>query len=388
MMPPGGRRRARRPVRGARAHPSTRALTDPELGAPARRARAVGGRRGPGLRRRAARPLRRGATTRRRSASRPSSRPRCRGAAALGQQAWQEAREANDFGRFRAALERLLELRHRYIACFDAASRAPLRRRCSTTSSPASPPPSCGRCSRSCATSSSRSSPPPATPAARDDGALPGHFPRRGPADAVARRAARGGRLRPRALAPRPAVHPFAAQHGARPTCGSPRATTRRPRDGALLLPARVRPRALRGADVDPRLYRTTLATPSALGVHESQSRLWENLVGRSRPFCEWVLPLLRRAPRRRRSRRSTPTGALPRRQQVQPSLIRIEADETTYNLHIALRFELELALIEGRARRSTTCRTPGTRRRTGCSASRSRASPRASCRTSTGAPG
>ena len=46
---------------------------------------------------------------------------------------------------------------------------------------------------------------------------------------------------------------------------------------------------------MDPAHYRTTLAEATGLGVHESQIRLWENLVGRSKPFCEWVLPLLRR---------------------------------------------------------------------------------------------
>src|SRR5262249_53875242 len=48
-------------------------------------------------------------------------------------------------------------------------------------------------------------------------------------------------------------------------------------------------------AQMAPRHYRTTLAEATGLGVHESQSRLWENLVGRSKPFCEWFLPLLRR---------------------------------------------------------------------------------------------
>ena len=48
-------------------------------------------------------------------------------------------------------------------------------------------------------------------------------------------------------------------------------------------------------ASVDPALPRTTLAEPVSLGVHESQSRLWENVVGRSRPFCAWLLPQLRR---------------------------------------------------------------------------------------------
>jgi carboxypeptidase Taq len=101
-------------------------------------------------------------------------------------------------------------------------------------------------------------------------------------------------------------------------------------------------------AQMDPRHYRTTLAEATGLGVHESQSRLWENLVGRSKPFCQWVLPLLRR-------HLGGPFEAIEALElyrnvnQVRLSLIRIEADETTYNLHIALRFELELALIEGR---------------------------------------
>ncbi len=101
-------------------------------------------------------------------------------------------------------------------------------------------------------------------------------------------------------------------------------------------------------AQMDPRHYRTTLAEATGLGVHESQSRLWENLVGRSKPFCAWVLPLLRR-------HLGGPFEAIDVPQlyrnvnQVRLSLIRIEADETTYNLHIALRFELELALVEGR---------------------------------------
>jgi carboxypeptidase Taq len=99
---------------------------------------------------------------------------------------------------------------------------------------------------------------------------------------------------------------------------------------------------------MDPRHYRTTLAEATGLGVHESQSRLWENLVGRSRPFCEWMLPLLR-------SHLGDPFEAMDVDglyrgvNRVELSLIRIEADETTYNLHIALRFELELALVEGR---------------------------------------
>ena len=101
-------------------------------------------------------------------------------------------------------------------------------------------------------------------------------------------------------------------------------------------------------AQMSPAHYRTTLADAAGLGTHESQSRLWENLVGRGKPFSEWILPVMQR-------HFGHPFDAWDVNElyrsvnQVRLSLIRIEADETTYNLHIALRFELELALVEGR---------------------------------------
>ena len=78
-----------------------------------------------------------------------------------------------------------------------------------------------------------------------------------------------------------------------------------------------------------------------------SQRRLWENLVGRGRPFCAWALPRL--AAQLPGGLDGTTVDELYRGvNAVHRSLIRGEADETTYNLHIALRFELELALMEG----------------------------------------
>lgn len=84
-----------------------------------------------------------------------------------------------------------------------------------------------------------------------------------------------------------------------------------------------------------------------SLGVHESQSRLWENLVGRSRPFWEHFFPRLRQAfPGTLDD--VTADRFVAAVNAVKPSLIRVEADEATYNLHIAVRFELELALLSG----------------------------------------
>lgn len=94
-----------------------------------------------------------------------------------------------------------------------------------------------------------------------------------------------------------------------------------------------------------PEHYRTPLAASPSMGLHESQSRLWENLVGRSRPFWEHYFPLLR----------ASFPDALAQVDldafhtvvnDVRPSLIRTESDEVTYNLHIAVRYELELLLI------------------------------------------
>lgn len=91
----------------------------------------------------------------------------------------------------------------------------------------------------------------------------------------------------------------------------------------------------------------SVLATGTSLGIHESQSRLWENIIGRSEPFWQHYLPELTRLfPRQLeginldRFYRAV--------NKVEPSLIRIEADEVTYGLHIILRFDIETRLVSG----------------------------------------
>ena len=93
-------------------------------------------------------------------------------------------------------------------------------------------------------------------------------------------------------------------------------------------------------------LERTPAGEAVSLGVHESQSRLWENHVGRSRGFWSWALPHYRQAfP-------GAPAAGVdriwPLLHTVKPSLIRVEADEATYNLHIVARFELERMIFAG----------------------------------------
>jgi len=96
---------------------------------------------------------------------------------------------------------------------------------------------------------------------------------------------------------------------------------------------------------VDPALERSPLARGVSLGMHESQSRMWENLVGRSLPFWRHFFPRLQQL-----HPDELATYDVDRWYRevnaVEPSLIRVEADEATYNLHIILRFELEQAML------------------------------------------
>ncbi|QYU67750.1 carboxypeptidase M32 [Leptolyngbya sp. 15MV] len=93
--------------------------------------------------------------------------------------------------------------------------------------------------------------------------------------------------------------------------------------------------------------YGTPLADDISLGIHESQSRMWENLVGRSLAFWEWALPHAQRV-MGSGLERYTPVDLFRAVNIVSPSHIRVEADEATYNLHVMLRFELERALVSG----------------------------------------
>jgi len=98
---------------------------------------------------------------------------------------------------------------------------------------------------------------------------------------------------------------------------------------------------------IAPALERTPLSGVPSLAIHESQSRLWENLVGRSRPFWMYFYPRLQQLFPGQLGNVSL--DAFYRGiNRVQPGLIRVEADEATYNLHIMLRLELEIALMEG----------------------------------------
>lgn len=94
-------------------------------------------------------------------------------------------------------------------------------------------------------------------------------------------------------------------------------------------------------------LFGTPLADSISLGIHESQSRMWENMVGRSKHFWKWALPTLQKKWGKAFKKHTVEEFTLATNT-ITPSLIRVEADEGTYNLHVMIRFEIERGLFNG----------------------------------------
>ena len=143
--------------------------------------------------------------------------------------------------------------------------------------------------------------------------------------------------------------HPFCTKFAA----GDVRITTRVRADDlgdALFSTIHESGHALYEQGVRAELEGTPLGYGTSAGVHESQSRLWENVVARSLPFWKHFYPELQRAfPDQFKSvALETFYRAI---NKVERSLIRTDADEVTYNLHVMLRFQLELDLLEGKLR-------------------------------------
>jgi carboxypeptidase Taq len=266
-----------------------------------------------------------------------------RRAAALGLAAWGPAKEQSDFSQLQPHLETLLELRQRYIACFDPPAEAydvllddyephmktvevreifdrlkeelrPLIEEIGDAGGV-------------------------------DDSFLTGEFDP-GKQRELGHEILRAFGYSDDEWRLDETAHPFMTTPGA----GDIRLTTHyRPHDLASLFATMHEfGHGVYEWGVDRAFARTPLATGVSLGVHESQSRTWENLVGRSRAFWRWFFPRLQAAFEARLG--SVDEEAFYRAvNKVQPSLIRIDADEVTYNLHIILRFELEQELIENR---------------------------------------
>ncbi|MCC7118115.1 MAG: carboxypeptidase M32 [Anaerolineales bacterium] len=104
---------------------------------------------------------------------------------------------------------------------------------------------------------------------------------------------------------------------------------------------------ALYEQGVNPAYERTSLANGVSLAVHESQSRMWENLVGRSLPFWEYFFPQIKKLFPAQLAGVNVKSfyKAI---NKVEPTFIRVNADEATYNLHVMLRLELEIGMVDG----------------------------------------
>jgi carboxypeptidase Taq len=141
-------------------------------------------------------------------------------------------------------------------------------------------------------------------------------------------------------------THPFSTTFGP----GDARITTRVSRDffnECLFGSIHEAGHAMYSQGIGRNLDRTPLWEGASPGVHESQSRLWENLVGRSRPFWRHFYPSLQAVfPDQLRGVDEEAFYTAVNRSY--PSLIRVEADEVTYNMHVLLRFELETEMLDG----------------------------------------
>jgi carboxypeptidase Taq len=266
-----------------------------------------------------------------------------RRAAALGLAAWGPAKQQSDFGQLRPHLETLLELRHRYVECFDTPDETydvllddyePHMKTAEVRT----------------IFDDLKQELQPLIQEIRDAGEVDDSF-LHGDFDPAVQRElgleiARAFGYSDDEWRLDETAHPFMTTPG---TADIRLTSNFRPHDlSSLFATMHEFGHGVYEWGVDRSFARTPLATGVSLGLHESQSRTWENLVGRSRAFWRWFYPRVQRA-------FDSQLGSVDEEEfyravnKVHPSLIRIDADEVTYNLHIILRFELEQDLIENR---------------------------------------
>ncbi|HET9719956.1 MAG TPA: carboxypeptidase M32 [Solirubrobacteraceae bacterium] len=263
----------------------------------------------------------------------------------VGQKAWSEARRENDFGTFLPYLKQNLELTKRYVDCFDQFDCA-----YDALLDDYEPDMRTAQVSELFDQLKTELRPLLSELARHtvDDSFLRGNFPVTEQRQLIGEVLSLMG-FDPDGWRLDDAVHPFATSFGS----GDVRITTRWDESyfpGALFGAMHECGHGLYEAGIASSLQRTPLGHGLSLGVHESQSRLWENMVGRGRAFSHVLAPLVAR--RFGGKLAGISADALFRAvNRSYPSLIRVEADEVTYGLHIILRFELEQELIEDRLR-------------------------------------
>ena len=265
-------------------------------------------------------------------------------AASLGQEAWVAARSESNFAAFVPALRSNFELARRYVECFDGFDCA-----YDVLLDDFDPGMRTAHVAELFAELKAELVPLIATVSGHklDVSCLHGEFPVDRQRQLVLEVVERMG-FDPAGWRIDDAVHPFAAGFGS----GDVRITTRWDETfypSALYGAMHECGHGLYEAGIAESLQRTPLGTAESLALHESQSRLWENMVGRGRPFGGVLAPRIAELLFGGRHE-SIDGDALYRAvNRVEPSYIRVEADEATYGLHIVLRFEIEQELIEGR---------------------------------------
>jgi carboxypeptidase Taq len=263
-------------------------------------------------------------------------------AAAEAQPVWVDARAASDFGKFLPALERNVELRRRYIECFDP-SEEPYDILLDDFE------PETTSAEVETIFDEVKADVVPLIAEVRDrevhDDFLRGLFPT-DRQERLAKSVVDLFGMRPRSWRLDPTEHPFASGAGT----DDIRITTNYDPETMKSLFSTMHEygHGLYNHQLPREISRLPIGGPCSLGIHESQSRLWENLVGRSVPFWRFFYP---------RAQETFPEQlggvALDRFlagiNRVQPSLIRIKADEVTYGMHVILRFELERDIVNDR---------------------------------------
>ena len=263
---------------------------------------------------------------------------------AIAEPVWQEARKESDWAKFQPYLEKIVELRRQYVDCFEPADEdydhlldiyepgmktAEVRAVFDELKAGLVP---------LIAEVAERTD-------AVDDSFLTGDFP------IEEQKRVEGKILEDFGFTPDSwrldeTVHPFATRSG----MDDIRLTTRHHEDNMHSIFSSMHEfgHGIYEYGGDRAFARTPLARGASLALHESQSRMWENLVGRSRPFWQHYFPLVQEAFSSQLNGTDA-EGFYRAVNRVRPSLIRIDADEATYNLHIILRFELEQEMITGR---------------------------------------
>jgi carboxypeptidase Taq len=265
-------------------------------------------------------------------------------ATSLGQQVWAEARANSDFEAFRPHMERIFDLKRQVAACFPEA-QSPYDALLDEYE-----PGATASHVREMFDELKRELVPLVRAIAEkppvDDGVLRQHYPEERQWAVSAQVIQHFGYSFNNGRMDR-AVHPFCTSLGLRDV----RVTTRvLPNflSSCLMGSMHECGHALYDLGYPDKYARTPLGHSASLGIHESQSRMWENLVGRSRGFWGWYYPQLQAAFPAQLGSVDLHTfyRAI---NKVRPTFVRVEADEVTYNLHTMLRFELELDLLEGR---------------------------------------